>query len=104
MKAIKIILAIAVIALIGFFVWKWLVTIVDPPTITPPTNQFTARITSEIDSLSKSPSNVFCPRFYTDIQFRITDYHNQKFFGKSESDNDQWKEILQKNLYSAYAP
>jgi hypothetical protein len=104
MKAIKIILAIAVIALIGFFVWKWLVGINPPPPPPPPINQFTARITSEIDSLSKSPANVFCPKFYKDIQFRITDYHKQKFFGKSESDNDQWKEILQKNLYSAYAP
>ncbi len=40
MKVIKIILAIAVIGVIGFFVWDWLAT---PPTVqpvNPPTNQF----------------------------------------------------------------
>jgi hypothetical protein len=104
MKAIKIILAVAVVAVIGFFVWKWVVTIIKPDKITPPKNQFTARIKSEIDSLSKSPANVFCSKLDSIIQYHITDYHKQGFLGKSASDNDQWKEILQKNLYSAYAP
>jgi hypothetical protein len=104
MKATKIILAVAVVALIGFFVWKWLVSIDKPKEITPPTNQYITRIEKEIDSLKKSPVNIFCPKFHKDILYHITDYHKQGFLGKSASDNDQWKEILQKNLYSAYAP
>jgi len=103
MKAVKIILAIAVVAVIGLFVWKWLAPLTERSSYKPPINQFTERIESEIDSLSKSPVNVFCKNFYKEIQYRINDYHEQGFFGKSESDNDQWKEILSKNLYSAYA-
>lgn len=104
MKAIKIIFAVAVIAIIGFFVWKWLVKIEGVGAVTPPKNQFITRIESEINSLIKSPKNVFCQKFYKDIQYHITDYHKQGFLGKTESDNNQWKEILSKNLYSAYAP
>jgi len=104
MKAIKIILVIAVVAVIGFFVWKWLVEIDMLRTVPPPsTNPFTARIEREIDSLIRFPSNVFSPKFYQDIQYRIDDYHKQGFLGNSQSDNNQWKEILSKNLYAAYA-
>ncbi len=49
-------------------------------------------------------ANVFCQNFYKDIQYHIADYHKQGFLGNNESDNNQWKEILSKNLYSAYAP
>ena len=104
MEKVKIILAIAVLAIIGFFIWKWSVNTVTIGIIKPPTNQFTARIESEIDSLNKIPSNVFCQKLYKDIQYQITDNHKHGFLGKNENDNNQWKEILSKNLYSAYAP
>jgi hypothetical protein len=103
MKAIKIILPIVVITLIGFFIWKWLVTPPPDEPVRPPTNQFITIIQSEIDSLAKSPANVFCQKFYKDIQYRINDFHKGEHLGKSESDNNQWKEILSRNLYSAYA-
>jgi len=104
MKAVKIILAIAVVAIIGFFVTKWLINIDPPKDIDLPKNQYTERIESEIDSLKKMPENKFCPKYYNDVQYRINDYFNQGFLGKNESDNSQWQEILSKNLYSAYAP
>jgi hypothetical protein len=104
MKAIKIILAVAVIALIGFLGWQWMVTIVNPEPILPAENTFTKRIEQEIDSLSASPASVFCSEFYNEIQYRIDDYHKQGFLGKTDNDNNQWKDILSRNLYSAYAP
>lgn len=104
MKIIKTIIAVAVITIIGFFIWKWLVVIDKPKEITPPINQFTEKIESEIDSLKQMPANIFCKKFYNDIQYLIIDYHQKKFLGKSVSDNNQWQEILSKNLYFAYAP
>jgi len=103
MKAIKIILAVAVVAVIVFFVWKWLVKIDHPGTVPPPENQFTARIESEIDSLKNFPTNVFCQKFYSNIQYQITDYYKQGLLGNSENDNKQMKENLSKMLYSYYA-
>lgn len=104
MKAVKIILAIVVVAIIGFFVTKWLINIDPPKDVDLPKNQYTERIESEIDSLKKMPENKFCQKYYNDVQYRINDYFNQGFLGKNESDNSQWQEILSKNLYSAYAP
>ena len=104
MKIVKIILPVAVIAILGFFIWKWLVVIDPPKEITPPINPFTAKIESEIDSLKQMPTNVFCQKYYANIQYRINDYQKNGFLGKSDNDNNQWQEILSKNLYSAYAP
>jgi hypothetical protein len=104
MKAVKIILAIVVVAIIGFFVTKWLINIDPPKDVDLPKNQYTERIESEIDSLKKMPENKFCQKYYNDVQYRINDYFNQGFLGENESDNSQWQEILSKNLYSAYAP
>lgn len=103
MKAVKIILAIVVVAIIGFFVTKWLINIDPPKDIDLPKNQYTERIESEIDSLKKMPESKFCQKYYNDVQYRINDYFNQGFLGNNESDNIQWQEILLKNLYSAYA-
>jgi hypothetical protein len=44
MKAVKIILAIAVVAIIGFLVTKWLINIDPPKKIDLPKNQYTDRI------------------------------------------------------------
>lgn len=103
MKAVKIILAIVVLSIIGFFATKWFINI-DPPKKTDlPKNQYIERIESEIDSLTKMPENKFCHKYYNDVQYRINYYFNEGFLGKNESDNSQWQEILSKNLYSAYA-
>ena len=106
MKAVKIILAVVVVAVLGFFVWKWIIAPPPPPpTITPPTNQFVERIENEIDSLGKVPSASFCPEFHQKIQYDIAEFHFKGFLGDTTtSDNDQWEEILSKNLYSVYAP
>lgn len=104
MKTIKIILAIAAVAVIGFLVWKWFVKLEEPVEPIPPTNQYTVRVLREIDSLRKARTDVFCKKFYEDIQYRIDDYHKQGFLADNTEHNNQWQKILSKNLYSAYAP
>ncbi len=104
MKAIKIILLIVVLAVISFLVKGWFVEVKDVGIVKPAENQYTKRIESEIDSLGRSSVNVFSSKLYQDILYLITDYHKQGFLGKSANDNEQWKDILQKNLYSVYAP
>jgi hypothetical protein len=74
--------------------------IIDPP---PPENQFTRRIEQEIDSLGKWPDSKFCKDFYKEAGYHIDDYYEQGRLGNTPSENDQWKENLTKNLYSAYA-
>ena len=58
MKAVKIILAVVVVAIIAFFVTKWLINIDPPKDIDLPKNQYTERIEIEIDSLKKMPEEI----------------------------------------------
>jgi len=117
MKAVKIILAIVVVAIIGFFVTKWLINIDPPKDIDLPKNQYTERIESEIDSLKKMPENKFCKEYYLKVQATIAEDYRNGSLGltsykdgsiwkekKDDNLNNQWKEILSKDLYSAYAP
>jgi len=117
MKAIKIILAIVVIAVIGFFVTKWSINIVPPKYIDLPKNQYTDRDSIMIDSLERIPVDKFCKEYYLKVQatidedFRngslgLTSYKEDNIWKEKKDDNlnNQWNEILSKNLYSAYAP
>lgn len=104
MKAIKIILPIALIAVLGFFIWSWSVKMTGSTKVRPPENLFTARIEQEIDSLSKADINSFCNKFYSGIKNRIAEFHSGGHFGDNNpKNNTQWQEILSKDLYSAYA-
>ncbi|MDI9312963.1 MAG: hypothetical protein QM535_22320 [Limnohabitans sp.] len=103
MKSVKINITIAVVAIIGFFVTKWLININHPNNIDLPTNQYIQRIESEIDSLKRIKYNVFCQKYYHNIQYRIDDYFKNGFLGKNKNDNNQWHDILSKNLYTEYA-
>lgn len=106
MKAIKIILALVVTVVITFFVFKFIVNPPVAPLITPPINQFTDRIEQEVDSMQNSEHKTLysVSEFYNDIQYRIDDYHKSMFFGSNQIDNDEWRDILSKNLCSSYAP
>jgi len=81
----------------------WWDNIVAPPSPPIPENIFIKRIESEIDSLRKAPVNVSYKKFCEDIRYRITDYHIEGFLDTNENNNNQWNEILLKNLYSACA-
>jgi hypothetical protein len=110
MKAIKISLAVIVVAVIGFFVIRSLVTTGEVKQIGVPPNPFTERIEQEIDSLGKLSDNRFCKEFYSEVGYHIDEWYKPfppKYpygrFGNTQSENDQWKENLSKNLYSTYA-
>jgi len=104
MKTLKIILAIAVVAALGYFVWQWLNPPPPPPPPPPPTtNVYVQRVEKEIDSLKTKSVQTFCKDFYTNIQYRIQDYYNDGLLGNGKTtDNDQWKDILSERLYSVY--
>ncbi|MDR1937440.1 MAG: hypothetical protein LBQ73_02935 [Tannerellaceae bacterium] len=103
MKIVKISLAVVVVALIGFFLWKWWIVEITPPQQPPlPKNPFTERIEEEINSFDKLPDDKFCKEFYSEVGYHIDDYHKQGRLGSNQPENDQWKENLSKNLYSAY--
>lgn len=103
MKALKISLAILVVATIGYFVWKGVVKTERIEEIPIPENQFTKKIEMEIDALTKLPDNIFCKDAYNDVNYLINTYYKEGRLGKDQSENDQWKENLSKNLYAAYA-
>jgi hypothetical protein len=109
MKAIKISLAVVVVAAIAFFVIKSIVDTGKTGKISLPRNQFVERVEQYIDSLGKMPDSKFCKDLYTETQALIKEFYQplpQQYpygrFGNTQSENDQWKENLTKNAYSAY--
>jgi hypothetical protein len=110
MKALKISLAITVVAAIVFFIIRSSVITSKAKQISSPKSQFTELIEKEIVALGNSPDNKFCKDKYNEVKYLIDDYykpHPPQYpygrFGKSQAENDQWKENLTKNLYSIYA-
>jgi hypothetical protein len=103
MKAIKIILSVIVVGAISFFVWKSLVKIGGVDEVTPPKNQFIERIEREIDLLRERSDSEFCGEFHEEVGYHIEDGYKDGRFGESQLENDQWKDILSKRLYTAYA-
>jgi len=103
MKKIKIFLIAIAIIILGVCTLIWWDSIVEPELPPKPKNQFIERIESEIYSLTKVPVNVSYKKFCEDIQYRITDYHKERFLDTNDNDNNQWKDILSKKLYSACA-
>jgi hypothetical protein len=104
MKTIKISLAIAVIGLITFFVINSLTTLVEPPPPPPVVNEFTKIIDEEINALKtlKVVSFKDLKASYEDVKFDIDDYYGENRLGKNQTQNNQSKERLSKNLYSIY--
>ena len=112
MKALKIGLAVIVIAAIAFFLIRSGVidTIITGEEIPPPENQFRQCIEQEIDSLSKWPDSKFCKDFYREIAYLIDDYYTGNRLGYDPETktydslaNEQWKKNYTSDLYSAYA-
>lgn len=104
MNYLKIFLISTVVATIAIIVYFWSVGLPKLGEYTPPTNPFVERINAEIETLSQKPSNVFSATEHQTIQYRIAEYHRDGHLGSNPNDNEQWKEILSKNLYSTYAP
>lgn len=102
MKAIKISLAVIVVATITFFVIRSFVSTDQVGEIQQSGNPFTDRILQEIKALQLKPDNKFCKEYYTEVAYHIDDNHKNSRLGKSKLENDQWKENLSKQLYAAY--
>lgn len=105
MKAIKISLAIIVIAAIAFFV----INAIDPtpPPPPPPSTKtgggITETIVQEIDHISKTPNNKFSKAEYDLVVYHIDDNHKNKKLGSNSSENDQNKTNLSNQAYAVYA-
>lgn len=63
----------------------------------------------EIEQLKAKPDNKFCKDYYKEVASHINEFckpfpptYPYGRFGKTKSENDQWKENLEKTLYAAY--
>lgn len=102
MKIIKISLTIAVVGILSYFLLKSMGDIPEIDKVPPSNNTFIVRIENEISNLSALPDNKFCKDKYDEVKYYIDDYYKDKLLGKNKFENDQWKEILSKKLYSVY--
>jgi hypothetical protein len=108
MKNIKIGIFVGFIVLIGFVIIKlgggtgtggWTG---DEGTTDGP-EEFISRIQNKIDSLKTVPEEKLSQNFYDAIKIDINNAANAGKFGSNEQENRENREILEKNLYSAYA-
>lgn len=103
MKAIKISLAVLVIAAIAYFTIQSFASTDEVGEIQQGPNSFIEKIQQEIGEITRKPDDKFCKDYYTEVAYHIDDYHKNSKFSSNPSDNDQWKNNLSKQLYSAYA-
>lgn len=102
-KAIKISLAVIVIIAIAFFVIRSFVKIEEVGEIQKSDNPFINKIQQEIIAIRQKPENTFCKDVYEIADYHINDNHQHNRFGKNTIENDQWKDILSKELYATYS-
>lgn len=103
MKTFKITLTLIVILAIGTGIFFWFIGETSPDRVKAPENQFTAKIEQEIEKLKTKSAMSFCNGLYNEIELQINDFYKQGRFGNNQTENDQWKEDLEKSLYSVYA-
>lgn len=103
MRKIKISLAVIVVGAITFFVLRSFVNTNKVDEIKSSVNPFINKIQQEIKALQLKPENKFCKEYYAEVAYHIDDYHKNNRLGKSKLENNQWKENLSKQLYTAYS-
>jgi len=103
MKAVKISLAVMVIVAIAFFVFRSSERTEEVGEIQQSENTSVVDIQAKITELSQKPHNRFCKDFYDEIAYYIDDDYKNGKFDDNQSNNEQWKNNLTKQLYSAYA-
>ncbi|MFN3760288.1 MAG: hypothetical protein ACK4SF_13845 [Algoriphagus aquaeductus] len=103
MKNLKIILTIIILIGLSTYTFYSIYSTKDPPQIKNIENQFTRRIESKIDSLKNMAENNLTDNLYREIDFLITENYKEKKLGTTETENDQWKDILSRNLYTTYS-
>lgn len=103
MKAIKIILAVAVVAGIAFFVIRSLQHTEEVDEISTRQNQFVMRIQQKIQALKNLPNTNFSKNLYDEITYYINYDHNNGYLGSTTLENDAQKKNLNETLYAVYA-
>ena len=116
MKFVKIILVLAFVGLIFWFVTKskpLVVTEQDSPTVVSSVTEYESYrddIKKEISTLEALPDTVFYEDIYRNIKYKIDEFytpHPPQYpygrFGKTQDDNDLFYDIFSKNLFSIYS-
>ncbi len=104
MKVLKISLVVIAVAIVAFVCIMIGGRMVDPPHPPIPDNQFIKSIKKNIDSIKTLSSSRFCGDLYEEIDYQIKyDYKKGHLGDTANGDNEQWRDILQKDLYAAYA-
>ncbi len=110
MKKIKIVLTILVVALICLGIFLGIQRIEPIEEEKPPENQFIQKIEQDIAEIRSKSDNKFCGDYYREVSHRINEFSKPlppSFpygrYGSTKLENDQWKEDLEKTLYSVYA-
>jgi hypothetical protein len=103
MKTIKISITVLVLGLISFGIFYWFQNTSKPSEVAVAENQFTKRINQDILAIDTLPNNRFSKNIYSQISALISEFHTNNKLGSTAIENDQWKEILESNLYSKYS-
>ena len=104
MKKVKITLAVIVVAVIIVAIIRGnMPTIVIKDIQLPKNHPSIIRIEQQIESLKKMPESSFCQESYKEIKYYIEDDYTNNRLSKTQSENDDFKDILLRNLYVAYS-
>lgn len=106
MKAVKIILLILAVGGIGFVLLKFASqssTGVAPTIATGSENQFVNKIEQQIDSLKQAPNDKLSNQLYKEIAYYINEDYKNGNLDTDPSRNEQLKDVLSSNLYTAYS-
>ncbi len=103
MKTLKVSLAVLVIAAIIFFIIRSFESTSEVDEVQQVKNPFIENIEQKIQQLGQKRDNQLRKDHFNEITYDLNEYHKNGKLGKTQTDNDQWKENLSKSLYSAYA-
>lgn len=105
MKTVKVVIILLVMTSIAYFVVKSVISTGPPTENTKDTtnNPHIEKIRRDIELLIKKSDQEFCVDIYEAIHYDIEDNHRSNRLGATSHENDQWQDILYKQLYAAYA-
>ena len=104
MKTLKISLVVVVLGAILFFIIKSFGGTPPPaPPVSQPKNASINNIVKEITILDSLPNNKFCKDKYNEIMYLINDNSKDLRLGKDQTENEQWKENLSRDLIITYS-
>jgi hypothetical protein len=103
MKKVKITLAVVVVFVIILAIIRGCMSLSKPDSIQGlDKNKNTKIIEEKIESLKLLQEYSFCKELYDEIKYYIEDDYINNRLGSNQSENDQWKNNLSTQLYSAY--